>query len=193
MTDILELDRAGFRQWLSDNHDKAKECRIRVQRGKGPSNFLPYLDSVEEALCFGWIDSTQRKDGKDGCIQRFSPRRPGSRFSRLNLARCERMESLGLMTEYGRNVIPEKGFSIDEDIIEIMNDDPVVKKNIVEFPALYVEIRIDNIQYLRTKDRDLFEKRLDKFLSKTREGKMFGKWDDDGNLPHTPLFTLPRV
>ena len=57
---ILQMNcRADFRRWLSENHDKEAECWLAVKRGKNPpSDSLWYLDAVEEALCFGWIDST---------------------------------------------------------------------------------------------------------------------------------------
>ena len=60
---ILKISsRAEFRKWLTDNHTAEKECWIAVKRGKTPpTGMLWYLDAVEEALCFGWIDSTVKK------------------------------------------------------------------------------------------------------------------------------------
>ena len=57
---MLELDRAGWRAWLSENHSTSSGCWLVVDRTKDPTGTLSYLDSVEEALCFGWIDSTVR-------------------------------------------------------------------------------------------------------------------------------------
>lgn len=76
MKNILELStREQFRNWLSQHHLSEKECWIAVKRGKTPpDNALWYLDAVEEALCFGWIDSTLKNvDGT--AFQRFGPRR----------------------------------------------------------------------------------------------------------------------
>jgi uncharacterized protein YdeI (YjbR/CyaY-like superfamily) len=69
---------------------------------------LPYLDIVEEALCFGWIDSTLKKLPDGSLAQRLSPRRKGSHWTDLNLQRCRDLESQGLMTEAGRKAIPQK-------------------------------------------------------------------------------------
>lgn len=188
--EILNLDRAGFRQWLLDNHDTAKECRILVSNGDMPAK-ISYLDAVEEALCFGWIDSTHHRIEGLGSVQRFSPRKPTSRFTRLNLARCERLESLGLMTDAGRKVMPKKGYRPDRYVLKRIRDDPELSEKITSFPKLYVEIRIDNIQVVRGTDPKLYKLRLGKFIDSIREGQMYGKWDDDGRLPHEPLFTMP--
>ena len=187
----MVLDREGFREWLTANHDTESECYLLVNKSKKDDGTLPYVDAVEEALCFGWIDSTHKKGDDGRRYQRFSPRRHGSRFTRLNLARCERMERLGLMTEYGRAVLPDKGYRVDRYILARIKKDPELVENILKFPQLYVEVRIDNIQYLRKEDPKLYKKRMKKFIDNTREGKMYGDWDDDGRLRHEPLFTFP--
>lgn len=76
MRNILRLgSRRDFRAWLEKNFDSKKECWLAVRRGdsKGP-NALSYLDAVEEALCFGWIDSTLKKGVGGLVFQRFCPR-----------------------------------------------------------------------------------------------------------------------
>ena len=78
-----------------------------------------YLDAVEEALCFGWIDSTIRMiSGK--AMQRFSPRRATSGWTELNKERVRRLEKLGLMTDAGRAVLPPMGlkrFNPDKEVV----------------------------------------------------------------------------
>ena len=61
-----------------------------------------YNDAVEEALCFGWIDSTLKKLPDGRLAQRLSPRRKGSHWTELNRARCKELEERGLMTDAGR-------------------------------------------------------------------------------------------
>ena len=72
ITLLLEFtQRRQLRQWLMENHSSAKECWVVLSRSKNPpSGVLPYLDVVEEALCFGWIDSTLKKlpDGRLAAI-----------------------------------------------------------------------------------------------------------------------------
>ena len=60
---ILQItDRDGFRQWLVEHHAHESECWLAVKRGwTVPEGVMRYLDAVEEALCFGWIDSTSRR------------------------------------------------------------------------------------------------------------------------------------
>lgn len=73
-----------------------------LSRSKNPpSGVLPYLDVVEEALCFGWIDSTLKKLPDGRLAQRLSPRRKNSHWTELNKHRCEALISNGLMTDAG--------------------------------------------------------------------------------------------
>ena len=88
-----------------------------------------YIDAVEEALCFGWIDSTTKRLPDGTTAQRLCPRRPRSVWSELNKERCRRLERLGLMTDAGRAVLPDmsdSGFSIDGDILRELHSDPAV-------------------------------------------------------------------
>ena len=100
---ILSIQsRDKFRQWLMTHHAVEKEGWVKVKRGR-PMNdgTFWYVDAVEEAMCFGWIDSTlKRLDGE--AYQRFAPRTKGSLWSELNKERCRRMERLGRMTDMGR-------------------------------------------------------------------------------------------
>lgn len=101
--------RHEFRKWLEENSSVESECYLFLTRGRPVDNeHFWYLDAVEEALCFGWIDSTIRMiSGK--AMQRFSPRRATSGWTELNKERVRRLEKLGLMTEAGRAVLPPDG------------------------------------------------------------------------------------
>jgi hypothetical protein len=73
-----------------------------VKRGRPIDNgTFWYIDAVEEAMCFGWIDSTTKKMDNGITAQRLAPRRKGSLWSELNKERCRRMERLGRMTDAG--------------------------------------------------------------------------------------------
>ena len=104
ITGLLEFtERAQLREWLMANHATAKECWVTVNRSKQPrTDCVPYLEVVEEALCFGWIDSTLKRLPDGRCAQRLSPRRKGSHWTELNLQRCADLEQRGLMTDAGR-------------------------------------------------------------------------------------------
>ena len=88
--------RQEFREWLAGHPDES-ECWVLVKRGKpvDPETFY-YLDAVEEALCFGWIDSTH-KEINGVRMQRFGPRKKNSPWTELNKERVRRLEKLGLI------------------------------------------------------------------------------------------------
>jgi uncharacterized protein YdeI (YjbR/CyaY-like superfamily) len=97
--------RAEWRAWLSSNSAR-KEGLWVVYRKKSADMEGPlYADLVEEALCFGWIDSVTRRVDGERMIQWFSPRRPGGLWSALNKSRIERLQRDGLMTQVGQDVI----------------------------------------------------------------------------------------
>lgn len=99
--------RAELRRWLEENHDKVKECWIVMYRTKVPEwPAIAYIDVVEEALSFGWIDSTLKRLTDGRLVQRLSPRRKKSHWTQLNIERCKDLESRGLMTDAGRRAIP---------------------------------------------------------------------------------------
>ena len=104
ITLFLEFEhRNQLRQWFEQNHSTAKECWVAAYRTKKPDGMaIPYLEIVEEALCFGWIDSTNKKLPDGRLAQRLSPRRKGSHWTELNKTRCADLESRGMMTEAGR-------------------------------------------------------------------------------------------
>jgi len=183
MNNILEIkNRYEFREWLIKNHNIEKECWIvNSKRGKPADNDgVYYLNLVEEALCFGWIDSVFKNiDGIH--YQKFSPRLKNSNWTELNIARCKRLEHLGLMTEDGLKVIHKVEFVYDE---EIMNDikNKGIYDTFMSFPELYRKIRISNLLSMKSYSIEKYETSFNNFLKKTKEGKMIPGWDDYGRL-----------
>ena len=179
-------NREELRQWLSENHKKERECWVVVKRGRPVEDGKTfwYIDAVEEAMCFGWIDSTTKKLDSGVTAQRLAPRRKGSLWSELNKERCRRMERLGRMTDVGRAVLPdmtEAGFVIDRDILKALQADKEVWETFQKFPPLYQRVRIDTIQ-IKKRQPELFQRRLQKLLKNTKAGVMYGEWNDNGRL-----------
>lgn len=178
-------NRDELRQWLSENYNKENECWVVVKRGRPvDEKTFWYIDAVEEAMCFGWIDSTTKKTVTGITAQRLAPRRKNSLWSELNKERCRRMERLGRMTDAGRAVLPDmsdKGFVIDKVISDALQSDAEIWKNFQKFPPLYQRVRIDTIQ-IKKKQPELFRNRLQKFLDNTKMGIMYGEWNDNGRL-----------
>lgn len=106
---ILDIStRAGLYEWFQDNHGMVREFWIRVNRSaKQCEGVIEYVEAVEVALCFGWIDSTLKRIDSGKPMQRFSPRKKGSNWSPANIERCNHLIRKGEMTEYGLAVIPE--------------------------------------------------------------------------------------
>ena len=186
-TNLLHAkNRDELRTWLIQNHDTEKECWIIVKRGRisKDENTFWYIDAVEEALCFGWIDSTTKTLDNGITAQRLTPRRKGSQWSELNKERCRRMERLGRMTDAGRKVLPNmspNGFIIDKNILQALQREPAIWENFQKFPSLYRRVRIDTIQRER-RHPELYQKRLLKLLENTKKGIMYGEWNDKGRL-----------
>jgi hypothetical protein len=109
VTNLLEFSRrAQLREWFEQHAASDKECWIAMYRVKRPTecgDCLPYIDVVEEALCFGWIDSTLKRLPDGRLAQRLSPRRKRSHWTELNKQRCADLEARGLMTEAGRKAL----------------------------------------------------------------------------------------
>lgn len=178
-------NRNDFRLWLTEHHRQEKECWVIVKRGRPKDdNAFWYLDAVEEALCFGWIDSTEKKLESGVTAQRFAPRKKNSLWSELNKERCRRLEKLGRMTDAGRSVLPDlspSGFVIDGAVLQALQTDAEVWNNFLSFPPLYQRIRIDTIQ-IKKKQPELFQSRLQKFIEHTKQGVLYGEWNDNGRL-----------
>ena len=91
-----------FRAWLEDNHETATELLVGFHKKGSGKPSITWPESVEEALCFGWIDSKHTKLDDHRTVLRFSPRKRGSGWARTNKVRIERLLRDGLMTEAGR-------------------------------------------------------------------------------------------
>ena len=93
--------RAEWRRWLAENHAGSRGAWLVSWKRASGKPAVGYEESVEEALCFGWIDSIQRTVDEQRTRQLFSPRRPGSRWSSSNKERVERLLAAGLMEPAG--------------------------------------------------------------------------------------------
>lgn len=98
-------DRAALRAWLTANADSSPGVWVIVRRERASDPGPSYDDLVEEALCFGWIDATQRRRDEDTNEQLLTPRRPQSTWARTNKVRVERLIAEGLMTPAGQRAI----------------------------------------------------------------------------------------
>ena len=180
-------NRHEFRQWLMEYHDSETECWVEVRRGRpDDDSVFWYLDAVEEALCFGWIDSTHKLiDGRR--MQRFTPRKKNSPWTELNKERVRRLERLGLMTDAGRRVLSpmgERSFKFDPYIVAAMKCARCWTK-FRQFPPLYQRVRAYNVAFYKQRDKAMYELTLAHLIEETKKGRMFGEWNDYGRLLNT--------
>jgi uncharacterized protein YdeI (YjbR/CyaY-like superfamily) len=168
--------RHEWRMWLSKYHATESEIWLVYYRKASGKPRIPYNDAVEEALCFGWIDSIEKKLDFDRSAQKFSPRQPNSRWSELNKERARRLIASGSMTEAGfaklGNVL-EAPFTIPADILEALQANSQTWENFQQFSDSYQRIRIGYIEEVR-KRPDEFQKRLSHFLKMTAQNRKFG-------------------
>jgi len=100
--DILSfIDRQAWRSWLASHSFNVAEAWLVIRKKRSALPGLSLADAVEEALCFGWIDSTLNTLDDQSYLLRFSPRKPNSVWSMANIRRVEKLQRNGLMTEAG--------------------------------------------------------------------------------------------
>jgi uncharacterized protein YdeI (YjbR/CyaY-like superfamily) len=97
--------RKQWRTWLQKNHDKKQSVWLILYRKEANIPTLDWSEAVDEALCFGWIDSIRKSIDKEKFMQRFSMRKPNSTWSKINKQKIKRLIKEGLMTEAGMQVI----------------------------------------------------------------------------------------
>ena len=174
--------RKEFRNWLEKNSSIKKECWVEVKRGKPVNNkYLWYLDAVEEALCFGWIDSITRKINNK-TLQRFSPRKKKSNWSELNKERVKRLIKLNLITKKGLKILPSfNEFIVNREIKQALIKAKVWKKFKL-LPSLYQRIRLANLAFYKKHKYDSYQKMLFHTIKTTKKNQTFGNWNDYGRL-----------
>jgi uncharacterized protein YdeI (YjbR/CyaY-like superfamily) len=92
---------AEFRGWLVDHWNRGSELVLGFHKKKSDIIGITYRQALDEALCFGWIDGVRRSVDQRRYSIRFTPRRPGSIWSRINIARVQELQRLGRMTSAG--------------------------------------------------------------------------------------------
>jgi uncharacterized protein YdeI (YjbR/CyaY-like superfamily) len=102
MTHTAFATQAAFRDWLEKHHAKAKELIIRLYKTEAREHGMTYRQALDEALCFGWIDGVRRRHDERSFVQRFSPRRPRSFWSQVNLKRYRELVAEGRVAAPGR-------------------------------------------------------------------------------------------
>jgi uncharacterized protein YdeI (YjbR/CyaY-like superfamily) len=101
MSPIFFADTKEFRTWLEENHQTANEVVVGYYKVKTGKPSMNWSDSVDEALCYGWIDGIRRSIDEQSYCNRFTPRRPRSNWSRVNIEKVEMLIAQGRMQPAG--------------------------------------------------------------------------------------------
>ena len=177
ITNILYVtDPVEWRKWLRQHYKTEKEIwLVYPKKGTGKPR-IEYNDAVEEALCFGWIDSTFKTLDEERTAQRFSPRKPKSKYSQANI---ERLRALVAKKKVIKEIAETLGELLNEefifppDILKAIKANKETWENYQKFSDSYKRIRIAFIDGARNRPEE-FKKRLRYFIEMAEKNKMFG-------------------
>jgi uncharacterized protein YdeI (YjbR/CyaY-like superfamily) len=167
---------ADWRAWLRKHHKTSREIWLVYYRKDSGKPRISYNDSVDEALCFGWIDSTAKKLDADRFAQRFTPRRSGSNTSEMNKARARRLVREKRMTPAGLAAIGTlhaPRLVIPADIRAAFVRDADAWKHFQRFPASYRRIRVAFVEGARRRPEE-FRRRLRNLVRMSAKNERFG-------------------
>jgi|SRR3989344_7591831 len=173
---IYVKNRDEWRKWLEKNHDRKRCIWVVYQRKNSNKKYIIYDEALEEALCFGWIDSTVKTFDENRIVQRFTPRNPKSKFSQPNKERLKMLMAQGKISDKeikrAKKILKEK-FYFPKDILEKIMKNKKAWNNFNNFSESYKRIRIAYINSARD-DPEQFRKRFNNFMKKTEKNTMFG-------------------
>lgn len=186
--ELYFTERSEWRKWLNENHSTSSEVWLVYYKKHSGKPRIAYDDAVEEALCFGWVDGKIKRINDDYFIQRFTPRRPGSRWSKYNISRIQKLIEEGLMKPSGLKAYkhalekPELIYDnksdgepvIPDDLLNALNRNSLAHNNFLKFPPssrrLYIEW-LNSAKKAETRLRRI-EKIVSNALNNVRPGMM---------------------
>jgi len=179
---LYVTNRDEWRNWLQRHYNSdEKEIWLIYPRKATKKPRIPYNVAVEEALCFGWIDSIVKKLDQERTVQRFSRRKSNSNYSQTNKERLKKLIKQG-------KVIPEildslskvdlDNFEYPDDILRAIRENKQAWENYQKYSESYRRIRVAYIDTVR-KRPGKFEKRLQNFIQKTAKDNQFGYGIED--------------
>jgi len=174
-------DRGSWRNWLSKHHGRENEIWLVYPRKCTGIKRISYNDAVEEALCFGWIDSTVKRVDDEKFAQRFSPRKSTSQLSQMNRERIRKLILENRMTPAGLAAVShvfransKERFVVPTDMLSAIKKNKTAWENFKSFPDSYKRIRVAYIESRRRHGREAFQKSLQNFIGMTAKNKRIG-------------------
>jgi uncharacterized protein YdeI (YjbR/CyaY-like superfamily) len=176
-------NRKAWRSWLAKHRKTEREIWLVYNKKSTGRYRISYNDAVEEALCYGWIDSITKRIDDKRYAQRFSPRRPTSGLSEMNLQRVRKLIKQKKMTKAGINAIAhvfdpsdtkKTKVTIAPDIIKALKANEGAWKNFQKFPQSYKRIRLAYLESQRKHGKEQYGRALKHFVKMTATNKRFG-------------------
>lgn len=165
-----------WRKWLKQHHKTEAEVWLVYPKKATGKPRIEYNDAVEQALCFGWIDSIIKKLDDEHTVQRFSPRKPKAKYSQANIERLRTLIAQKKVIKEVADILTDilnAEFVIPPDILKAIQADREAWKNFQSFSDAYVRIRIAFIDAARKRPAE-FIKRLRYFIEMTSKNKQIG-------------------
>ncbi len=169
-------DRIAWHEWLEANFSTESEVWLVYPSKKSGKGRITYNDAVEEALSFGWIDSTVKRIDEGSSAQRFSPRNPKSEYSQANKERLKWLATQGRLHPSVRDSVEQalrEEFVFPADITGSIRENERAWQNYQRFSPAYKRIRVAYIEGARSRPAE-FKKRLNNFIKKTEKGLPIG-------------------
>jgi uncharacterized protein YdeI (YjbR/CyaY-like superfamily) len=169
---------AHWRRWLEKNGSLSRGIWLAFPHRISQLPGITYLQALEEALCFGWIDGMVKSRGGPFLTHRFSPRARDSSWSEVNKQHVRLLIAAGKMTPAGLAVVPDldpASYKAPEDLLDALRRDATVWENFCSFPAYYRNIRLAAIDN-RRRSREQFDRALDHFIAQTRKNRRYGRF-----------------
>ena len=179
-------NKEGWRKWLEKNHSIFKEIWLIHYKKSSKKKNITHFEAVEEALCFGWIDSTLKKLDEERYILRYTPRKNKSVWSKINKETAEKMIMQCKMTQAGLekiNSAKKNGFwktaytnkirdKIPSDLEKSLHSDKIAWKNFQNFANSYRNMYIGWVKNAKTDETRT--KRINEVVKRSRKNKKPG-------------------
>jgi uncharacterized protein YdeI (YjbR/CyaY-like superfamily) len=185
---VLELkDRQAWREWLKANHDREDEIWLIYYKKATGIPSLDYHDTLDEALCYGWVDSLIKKIDEQKYARKFTPRRKDSKWSLVNKKRAEQLIRDRLMTEHGLVRVeaarksgswdapvekPMLDFSMPDEFAQALRNNPRAEETFNNLAPSYQKQYLGWI--ITAKRAQTLQKRIKESIRLLSEGKKLG-------------------
>lgn len=174
---LYVTDPKKWRAWLEKNYGKKSDVWLIFPKKASGKPRISYNDAVEQALCFGWIDSIQKPFDVDSTVQRFSPRKTKGKYSQPNIERLRHLaETKQLKPFVLEQVKPEleREFVFPKDIMQALRKNKAAYAFFKSTSPVYQRIRVAYVDDVRGRRPEDFKKRLANFIKANEQNNLIG-------------------